>query len=101
MKKTLFGVAKMLKKNKYSLIGNNKKIPLRLHVDLSVCFQLDNELELIKQLLTCTCSCQMYTCILWFPSQIKLTSMLYAIPDTLLKVSLNTNKTDLHVIPYT
>jgi hypothetical protein len=27
--------------------------------------------------------------------------MLYAIPDTLLKVSLNTNKTGHHVIPYT
>ena len=68
------------------------------NVDLSVCFQLDSELELIKQLLTCTCSCQMYKSILWFPSQIKLTSMLYAISDTLLKVSLNTNKTDCHII---
>ena len=27
--------------------------------------------------------------------------MFYAIPDTLLKVSLNTNKTDHHVLPYT
>ena len=66
------------------------------NVDLSVYFQLDSELELIKQLLTC--SCQMYKCILWFPSQIKLTSMLYAISDILLKVSLNANKTDCHII---
>ena len=28
-------------------------------------------------------------------------TMLYAIPDTLLKVSLNTNKTGHHVIRYT
>ena len=32
---------------------------------------------------------------------IKLVTMLYVIPDTLLKVSLNTNKTGDHVLRYT
>ena len=32
---------------------------------------------------------------------IKLVTMLYVIPDTLLKVLLNTNKTDHHVLRYT
>jgi hypothetical protein len=32
---------------------------------------------------------------------IKMVTMFYIIPDTLLKVSLNTNKTDHHVLRYT
>ena len=34
-------------------------------------------------------------------SVVKLVTMLYAIPNTLLKVSLNTNKTGHHVVRYT
>ena len=80
------------------IVGTIKKIPL--HVPGTCTCRFVSLLPVrqwtwVDKTVTCT-SCQMYSTLVSFTNKTEL----HVIPDTLLKVSLNTNTTDRHIIRY-